>query len=122
MLSRDNLRIVKQMEDAGLKVVSIDERGKLCYSTEDKSIDVCDDCVHFKLEPDPSPYDWFRDGDKRAVCLKLGVVIAGSLEQPSEWINISKPLFCPKLRQNLSEEEQKKASVMLANAKKALKA
>lgn len=70
---------------------------------------ICNQCNSFMLVPDPDPYDWFRDGDKKAVCLKLKAVIQGSLEYPSEWSNLSKPLWCPKLGRKLSEEEKKEA-------------
>ena len=49
----------------------------------------------------------------KAVCLVVNGVIAGSLEKPSEWTNIRKPLYCPKLGRILSEDEKEKAVKML---------
>ena len=60
-------------------------------------IEFCDKCSDFRLEPDPDPYDWFRDSDMKAVCCATGRVIEDSLEKPSEWTNIPRPRFCPKL-------------------------
>lgn len=67
----------------------------------------------FRLLQDPDPKDWFRDGDIKSVCLEVNGVIEGSLERPSEWTNICKPLYCPKLGRGLSEEEKKTADEML---------
>lgn len=81
----------------------------------------CDRCSYFTLLPDPDPDDWFRDGNLKAVCLKVNGVIEGSLESPSEWTNIHKPLYCPNLRRALSEEEKKKAAKELEWAQKRMK-
>ena len=71
--------------------------------------------------PDPDPFDWFRDGDMKAVCLEVNGVIEGSLERPSECTNICKPLYCPNLGRELSEEEKKTAAESLKWAKKRMK-
>ncbi len=89
----------------------------LTYSSLIKDFN-CNQCDSFMLAPDPDPYDWFRDTDKKAVCLKLKAVIQGSLEYPSEWSNLSKPLWCPKLGRKLSEEEKKEAIESLTYAQK----
>lgn len=84
-------------------------------------IEYCDKCESFRLLPDPNPDDWFRDGDMKAVCLEVNGVIEGSLETPREWINIHKPLYCPKLGRELNEEEKKIAAKRLEFAKKRMK-
>lgn len=118
MLNEKDLREIKKYEEAGIDVVSIDSSGKLEYSTQGKGgCEYCDNCSSFRLLPDPDPHDWFRDGDMKAVCLELNVVIEGALERPSEWTNICKPLYCPKLGRELSEEEKKKADEQLKWAK-----
>lgn len=89
----------------------------LTYSSLIKDFN-CNQCDSFMLAPDPDPYDCFRDTDKKAVCLKLKAVIQGSLEYPSEWSNLSKPLWCPKLGRKLSEEEKKEAIESLTYAQK----
>lgn len=62
-----------------------------------------------------------RDGDKKAVCLEVSGVISGALENSSEWTNIRKPLYCPKLGRELNEEEKKEAAEQLERAKKRMK-
>lgn len=84
---------------------------------ENQSSEYCDQCSSLRLEPDPDPYDWFRNGDKKAVCLEVNGLIAGCLETPSEWTNIEKPLYCPKLGRELSEEEKIEAEKWLKWAK-----
>jgi len=78
----------------------------------------CDQCSDFRLLPDPDPYDWFRDGDMKAVCLAVNGVIRGALERPSECVNIRKPLYCPKIGRELSDEEKKEAAEQLEWAQK----
>lgn len=89
----------------------------LTYSSLIKDFN-CNQCDSFMLAPDPDPYDWFRDTDKKAVCLKLKAVIQGSLEYPSEWQNILKPLWCPKLGRKLSKDEKEKSIESLTYAQK----
>ena len=89
----------------------------LTYSSLIKDFN-CNQCDSFMLAPDPDPYAWFRATAKKAVCLKLKAVIQGSLEYPSEWSNLSKPLWCPKLGRKLSEEEKKEAIESLTYAQK----
>ncbi len=122
MLSKNDLREIKEYEEAGIKVVAIDSDGTLAYATQGiGGCEYCDQCSAFRLLPDPDPSDWFRDGDMKAVCLEVNGVIAGSLERPSEWTNIRKPLYCPKLGRELSEEEKKEAAERLEWAKKRMK-
>lgn len=122
MLSEKNLREIKEYEEAGIDVVAIGSGGTLDYSTQGMSgSEFCDHCNDFRLLPDPDPYDWFRDGDMKAVCLEVNGVIAGSLERPSEWTNIRKPLYCPKLGRELSEEENEKAAKRLKWARERMK-
>ena len=122
MLSEKDLREIKEYEEAGIDVVVIGSGGTLDYSTQDMGgCEYCDHCSAFRLLPDPDPYDWFRDGDKKAVCLEVNGVIEGSLERPSEWTNIPKPLYCPKLGRELSEKEKKEADERLQWARKRMK-
>lgn len=122
MLSEKNLREIREYEKAGINVVAISRNGTLEYSTTGMGgSEYCDKCSAFRLLPDPDPTDWFRDGDMKAVCLEVNGVIEGSLERPSEWTNIPKPLYCPKLGRELSEEEKKEADECLKWAQKMMK-
>jgi hypothetical protein len=122
MLSEKNLREIKEYEKAGIDVVAIGSDGTLGYSTQGMGgCEYCDQCSAFKLLPDPDPFDWFGDDNMKAVCLEVNGVIAGFLERPSEWTNIRKPLYCPKLGRELSEEEKKTAAEMLKRAKERMK-
>jgi hypothetical protein len=122
MLSEKNLREIKEYEKAGIDVIAIGSDGTLDYSTQGMGgCEYCDQCSAFKLLPDPDPFDWFEDNDMKAVCLEVNGVIAGSLARPSEWTNIRKPLYCPKLGRELSEEEKKTAAEILKRAKKMMK-
>lgn len=117
MLSKKNLREIKEFEEAGFDVIAVGSDGTLDYSTQGKGgSEYCDQCSAFRLLPDPDSDDWF--GDMKAVCLEVGGVIEGSLERPSEWTNIRKPLYCPNLGRELSEEEKKKAAKHLDWARK----
>lgn len=105
---------IKEYESAGLDVV-VTSKGKLSYVSggiqqDDKH---CDSCPFLRFEPDPDPYDWFHDGDQKAVCTKMQATIRGCLERPSEMVNISKPLWCPNLGRELSEKEQRSAKERL---------
>ena len=122
MLSEEDLRKIEKYEKAGIDVVAIGSGGTLNYSTQGMGgSEFCDQCNALRLLPDPAPDDWFRDEDKKAVCLEVNGVIGGSLERPSEWTNIRKPLYCPKLGRELSEEEKKEAARQLKWAKKQMK-
>ena len=109
MLSEQKIRKIKEYEQASIDIVAIDNG------------EFCDQCSAFRLLPDPDPFDWFRDGDMKAVCLEVNGVIEGSLEVPSEWTNICKPLYCPKLEGELTEEEKEKATRQLKWAKELMK-
>ena len=122
MLSKKNLREIKEYEKSGIDVVAIGSGGTLDYATQGiGGCEYCDQCSAFRLLPDPDPVDWFRDGDMKAVCLEVNGVIEGSLEKPSECTNICKPLYCPNLGRELSEEEKKTAAESLKWAKKRMK-
>ena len=122
MLSEKNLQEIKKFEESGISVVAVDSDGKLSYSTQGVGgSEYCDQCSAFRLLPDPDPFDSFRDDDMKAVCLEVNGVIAGSLERPSEYTNIRKPLYCPKLGRELSEDEKKKATKRLEWARKRMK-
>ena len=113
MLSEKNLREIKEYEEAGIDVVAIGSGGTLDYATKGiGGCEYCDQC---------SAFDWFRDGDMKAVCLEVNGVIEGSLERPSECTNIRKPLYCPTLGRELSEEEKKTAVESLKWAKERMK-
>ena len=116
-------REIKEAEEAGCDVVAIRSNGELGYSTQELGNinDYCDQCDAFRLYPDPPLGDWFRDGDKKAVCLRVKGVIAGALERPSEWTGIHKPLYCPLLGRELSEEEKKEANKQLKWARERMK-
>lgn len=118
MLSEKEMQEIHEYEQDGIDVVSVRRDGTLEYSTQGLGgSEYCDQCSEFRLLPDPDPTDWFRDGDMKAVCLKINGVIAGSLERPSEWTNILKPIYCPKLGRELSEEEKKTAEILLQMAR-----
>ena len=118
MLIKNEERDIKKHEEAGIDVVLIDSDGKIDYATNSATGDeFCDHCDAFRLLPDPDPYDFFRDGDMKAVCLEVEGQIAGSLENPGEWTNIRKPLYCPKLGRELTEEEKEEAAHRLKWAK-----
>ncbi len=105
-----------------MDVVAVSSEGTLEYATQEMGgSEYCDQCSAFRLLPDPDPFDWFRSGDMKAVCLEVNGVIEGSLERPSEWTNIHKPLYCPKLGRELSEEEKKEADKSLQWAMKRMK-
>ncbi len=110
---------IRKYEEAGIGVV-VTEKGKLVYATGgiNKDSNTCDSCEFLEFRPDPDPYDWFRDGDQKAVCLKMKAAIACCLERPSEMVNISKPLWCPYLGRELSEDEKKQAADKLEFRKK----
>ena len=44
----------------------------------------------------------------------MKAVIADSLESPSEMVNLSKPLWCPKLGRELTKKEKNIAETRLA--------
>lgn len=121
MLSKKRLREIKEHEKNGMSVVAISNEGKLEYATRLGGSDCCDQCDAFRLLPDPAPDDWFRDGDMKAVCLEVNGVIEGSLENSSEWTNIEKPLYCPKLGRKLTEKEKEEADRLLKYAKERMK-
>ncbi len=121
MLSKKRLREIKEHEKNGMSVVVISNEGKLEYATRLGESGCCDQCDAFRLLPDLAPDDWFRDGDMKAVCLEVNGVIEGSLENSSEWTNIEKPLYCPKLGRKLTEKEKEEAAEMLKWAKARMK-
>ena len=120
MLNKKAEKIVKEYEKAGIDVVVLNNDGKIEYATteNEKKEECCDSCAYFALVPDPDPLDWFRDEDKKAVCFELNAVIEGGLEKPSEWTNIKKPIFCPRLGRKLTDEEKKIAEEKLEFARK----
>ncbi len=120
MLSERDVQVIKECEKAGIGVVAISSNGTLDYSTHGlgDTEQFCDQCESLRLEPDPDPFDWFRDGDKKAVCRALNCVIEGGLERPSEWTKISKPLYCPKLGRELTEKEKEEAAKQLERDQK----
>lgn len=122
MLTQKDYDEIKKFEAAGFNVTFTGSNGKLEYSTQGSCDDkYCDSCEFLRLLPDPDPFDWFRDGNMKAVCFKVNGLIMGALERPSEWTNIHRPLFCPKLGRELSEEEKVKAAEMLKYAQERFK-
>ena len=119
MLREKELREIKKYEELGADVVKIGSDGTLEYATQGmRGEEYCDKCNAFRLLPDPDPNDWFRDVDMKAVCLEVNGVIVGALETPSEYTNIRKPLYCPKLGRQLNEDEKKEAERWLKLAQK----
>lgn len=113
MLNEKVLREIKEYEKAGLYVVVTGSDGTLEYSTQEMGgCEYCNQCNAFKL---------ISDSDMKAVCLEVNGVIAGYLENPSEWTNLPKPLYCPRLGRELSEEEKVTADKMLKWAKERMK-
>lgn len=112
-------REIQQFEDAGIDVVST-RNGKLSYVTgginQDESY--CDSCSFLTFKPDPDPYDWFHDGDQKAVCERMEAKVMGGLERPSEMVDIPKPIWCPKLGRELTDLEKEILPMQLASAKK----
>lgn len=102
---------IREFEEAGIDVVAT-YNGKLTHVTGgiNNSPEVCDSCACLIFAPDPDPDDWFRDNDKKAVCTEMKATIVGSLERPSEMVNIHKPLWCPKLGRELTAKEKEMAS------------
>lgn len=122
MLSSKDIHEIKEYEDAGIDVVAIGRKGNLEYSSTGVGGNkYCDQCSAFRLVSDPDPTDWFRDGDMCAVCIEVKGVIQGSLEKPSECINIRKPLWCPKLDRKLDEVQKKDVEEDLIYAQKRLR-
>lgn len=102
---------IREFEEAEIDVVAT-HNGKLTHVTGgiNNSPEVCDSCACLIFAPDPDPDDWFRDNDKKAVCTEMKATIVGSLERPSEMVNIHKPLWCPKLGRELTAKEKEMAS------------
>ena len=114
MLSENYLQEIIEYEENGVDIIALVRNGTLHPNTQGThECKYCDQCSAFRLVPDPNPYDWFRNGDMKAVCLEVNGVISGSLEKPSEWTNIRKPLYCPKLGRKLNEDEKKVADRLL---------
>lgn len=107
----------KEYEDAGMDVVAMNGKGQVQYATNmNMGSEYCDSCRCLIFAPDPDPNDWFRDDDKKAICTAVNATIAGSLEY-NELTNIRKPLFCPKLGRELTDDEKKKAEEQLKFAR-----
>jgi len=107
----------KEYEDASMDVVAMNSKGQIEYATKmNMNPEYCDSCKCLLFEPDPDPNDWFRDDDKKAICTAVNAKIAGSLEF-NELTNIRKPLFCPKLGRELTDDEKKIAEEQLKFAR-----
>ena len=109
---------IREAETRGIDVIVIGSKGEFEYATnKNENSDCCDSCEYLRFERDPDPYDWFRDMDEKAICIKLNAKIAGALE-PRDMTNIEKPLWCPKLGRKLTEKEQGEAEKDFTFAKK----
>lgn len=99
---------IRKMEDAGIDVITT-KCGKLEHVTGgiNQNSNVCDSCPHLLFKPDHHSGDWFRDGDQKAVCLEMKAAVEIGLERPSEMVNIEKPIWCPCLGRELTDEEKK---------------
>ena len=112
-----NEKEIKEFEEKGFCVTDINSSGKLEYATKKEiSDDFCDSCEHLKFAPDPDPDDWFRDNDQKAICMAKKVVMYPSLMY-NELTQIPKPLYCPKLGRELTDEEELIAMKQLEAAK-----
>ena len=109
---------IREFEKAGIDVVAT-KNGKLEHVTGgiNQSPNVCDSCPNLIFAPDPDPYDFFRDGDQKALCLSMKAAIETGLERPSEMVNILKPIWCPCLGRELTSEEKKHYDSILRIAK-----
>lgn len=106
---------IRKMETAGIQVTATDKEGKITYRTDlNKKENVCDSCEFLRLKQDPDPDDWFDDDDMMAFCNKANRTIASAL-RPGETINISKPLWCPYLGRELTDEEKKILEILNKN-------
>lgn len=114
-----SLEEIRKMEEMGLDVIVTGDRGKLLYATETgdghRYCDVCE-CLRFVSDPD-HPNDWFSDGAQKALCTEKKAMIAGALE-PREMNHITKPLWCPKLGRELTDEEKREAAERLEDGRK----
>ena len=92
MVSKDE---IKEMEDAGLDVIAINESGKIVYnSAKNSNPNFCDNCRHLRVLPDPDPDDWFNDDDQKVVC-GMNKKTIYSMLRPYEVRNITCPTWCP---------------------------
>ena len=127
MLSEKDLKRIRKLEKAGFNIIVAQKSGEVMYKTKEKDAGenqcekCCNWCNNFILEPDPDPGDWARDGDMKAVCYAKSAVIAGGLENPSEWENVAVPIWCPEKAKTLSKKKKKKAAEELKFAKEQMK-
>lgn len=100
-----NEKEIKEFEEQGLDVISINS-GKLEYATKkENSDDFCDSCEHLRLMPDPNYAVLFREDDKKAICMEKQVVMYRFISR-NKLTHIEKPLYCPKLGRELTDEEE----------------
>ena len=69
---------------------------------EKNSSDYCNSCVHLKFIPDST--DIFKNNEKKVICMAKKVVMYRSLKY-NELTQIPKPLYCPKLGREITDEE-----------------
>ncbi len=84
---------IKRYEEAGMKVQCTQADGKLTYQTK-VDPNTCNGCEHFRLLPDPDPFDWFDDDDQKAICEKCNATIAQALSV-FEANSVRIPSWCP---------------------------
>lgn len=108
-----SLEEIRQMEEMGIAVVVTDSQGRLIHATESGDGEkYCDRCECLRFMPDPDPHDWFHDSDQKANCTEMRAMVAGALES-HERTHILKPLWCPRLGRELTEEESEIAKQRL---------
>ena len=90
---------IRTYEEMGLDVIVTGSEGKLEYATKmNNNHDYCDSCENLRFSLDPDSDDWFHDQEQKAICMKVNKKIVGALE-PYEMTGITKPPWCPKLKQ-----------------------
>lgn len=101
-----NEKEIKEFGEQGFSVLSIDSAGKLDYVTNpESSNDYCDSCEHLRLMPDTNYAVLFREDDKKAICMEKQVVMYRFISR-NKLIYTEKPLYCPKLGRELTDDEE----------------
>lgn len=80
-------------------------------------MNICDSCQYLMFISDPDSCDRSRYNDKKAICTNMKAMIMGSLSHSSEMVNIQKPIWCPCLGRELTDEEKEHYNLKLRYAK-----
>lgn len=109
---------VRKMEEMGIGVVVTDGQGRLLHATESgDGEEYCDRCECLRFMPDPDSADSFGADEQKANCTEMRAMVAGALGF-HEMTHILKPLWCPRLGRELTEEEKEEAKQRLEFGKK----